>query len=241
MDPLWSETRWSALKYFIILIVSTYYILCISWIIKCLSLTHGANMKIYFCVWLKPETKLFSFSIILYFNCFIFVGFWILICGDSNSLFYSVRRIGLSTWDVFAWFVTSAVHSGWNYVPMKKEWIHLYICRVVDQIYVCLTPRNNWCLWKAYLCIGLVSTFLQLVYNFLILIHFTEWKPVVLKPRGRPKIRKEDEVKREVKVLTICHWKMQDKTRNEWKSIMEQAESSSRRLQRRTRKRILIH
>ena len=36
MDPLWSETCWSTFKYFIILIVSTHYILCISWIIKCL-------------------------------------------------------------------------------------------------------------------------------------------------------------------------------------------------------------
>jgi len=36
MDLLWSETRWSIFKYFIILIVSTYCILCISWIIKCL-------------------------------------------------------------------------------------------------------------------------------------------------------------------------------------------------------------
>ena len=36
MDLLWSETFWSTFKYFIILIVSTYYILCISWILKCL-------------------------------------------------------------------------------------------------------------------------------------------------------------------------------------------------------------
>jgi len=36
MDPPWSETRWSTFKYFVILIVSTYYMLCISWIIKCL-------------------------------------------------------------------------------------------------------------------------------------------------------------------------------------------------------------
>ena len=34
-------------KHFIILIVSTYYILCISWIVKRLSLTHGANMKFF--------------------------------------------------------------------------------------------------------------------------------------------------------------------------------------------------
>ena len=30
MDPLWSETCWSTFKYFIILIVFTFYILCIS-------------------------------------------------------------------------------------------------------------------------------------------------------------------------------------------------------------------
>ena len=36
MEPLRSETCWTTFKYFIILIVSTYYILCISWITKCL-------------------------------------------------------------------------------------------------------------------------------------------------------------------------------------------------------------
>ena len=41
MDPLWSETCLSTFKYFIILIVSTYYILCISWIIKCLIIIDG--------------------------------------------------------------------------------------------------------------------------------------------------------------------------------------------------------
>jgi len=34
MDHLWSETCWSAFKYFVILIVSEYYILCISWTIE---------------------------------------------------------------------------------------------------------------------------------------------------------------------------------------------------------------
>jgi len=43
-DPLWSETCWSTSKYFIILIVSTYYILCISWTIKCL-ITIDARCK----------------------------------------------------------------------------------------------------------------------------------------------------------------------------------------------------
>ena len=36
MDPLWSETCCTTFKYLITLIISTYYILCISWIIKCL-------------------------------------------------------------------------------------------------------------------------------------------------------------------------------------------------------------
>ena len=35
-DPLWYETCRSTFKYFIILIISPYYILCISWIIKCI-------------------------------------------------------------------------------------------------------------------------------------------------------------------------------------------------------------
>jgi len=41
MDPLWSETCWSTFKYFIILIVSTYYIYIEhSWIMKCLIETY---------------------------------------------------------------------------------------------------------------------------------------------------------------------------------------------------------
>ena len=37
MDPVWSETCRSTIKYFIILIVSTCYILCTDWIAKCLT------------------------------------------------------------------------------------------------------------------------------------------------------------------------------------------------------------
>ena len=36
MVPPLSETCWGTIKYFLILIVSTCYILCISWIITCL-------------------------------------------------------------------------------------------------------------------------------------------------------------------------------------------------------------
>jgi len=45
MDPLWSEIYWSTFKYRIILIVSLNYILCTSWIIKCL-LVNDARCKL---------------------------------------------------------------------------------------------------------------------------------------------------------------------------------------------------
>jgi len=46
MDPLWPETCWNTFKYFIISIVSTYYILCISWTVKCLILIFEDFWKI---------------------------------------------------------------------------------------------------------------------------------------------------------------------------------------------------
>jgi len=46
MDPLRSETFWNTFKYFIILIVSTYYILCISCIIKCLNIVRSSGIII---------------------------------------------------------------------------------------------------------------------------------------------------------------------------------------------------
>jgi len=51
MDPLSSKTCWSTFKYFIILIVSTYYILCVSWIIKCLIIIDArCKHEDYWCI-----------------------------------------------------------------------------------------------------------------------------------------------------------------------------------------------
>ena len=47
MDPLGSETCWRTFKYFIILNLSTYYILCISWIIKFLSNLEFRKLDLY--------------------------------------------------------------------------------------------------------------------------------------------------------------------------------------------------
>jgi len=68
MDPRWSETTcWSTFKYFIILVVSTYYILCIGWIIKCLNLLivcafrenlrKDGRKKFAFIFCVHPETR----------------------------------------------------------------------------------------------------------------------------------------------------------------------------------------
>jgi len=56
MDPLWSETCWSTFKYFIIWIVSAYYILCISWIIKCSSQRVSSRLRLK-CDSTRAETR----------------------------------------------------------------------------------------------------------------------------------------------------------------------------------------
>ena len=58
MDPLWSETCWSTFKYFIILIVSTYYILCISWLIKSSIKLHVTLLNKYFLAHLVSKKHL---------------------------------------------------------------------------------------------------------------------------------------------------------------------------------------
>jgi len=76
MDPLWFETCWSTFKYFIILIVSTYYILCISWIIKCLIIIdawckHEDSDSIFFKVPFSVGIHLFMLQNL--FRCFFFL------------------------------------------------------------------------------------------------------------------------------------------------------------------------
>jgi len=74
MDRLWSETCWNTFKYFIILIVSTYYILCISWIIKCLMLApfFPENHAVYEIMWknmVKPDSPQTTDNITLRSAC----------------------------------------------------------------------------------------------------------------------------------------------------------------------------
>jgi hypothetical protein len=44
-----------------------------------------------------------------------------------------------------------------------------------------------------------------------------EWKPIALRPRRRPKMSWDDDVKHDLKLTKTHHWKKQNKSRNEWK------------------------
>jgi hypothetical protein len=48
------------------------------------------------------------------------------------------------------------------------------------------------------------------------------WKSRTFRSRGRPKMRWEDDIKHNLKVTKIYHWKKQVKSRNEWKQITDQ-------------------
>ena len=72
MDPLRSETCWSTFKHFIILNVSTYYILCIGWIIQCLIFISKIWIMEFFNIcWLLLLLLLYlrRIWIIVYCNC----------------------------------------------------------------------------------------------------------------------------------------------------------------------------
>jgi len=76
MDPLWSEICWSTFKYFIILIVSTYYILCISWTIMCL-ISIDAR-----CKHEEPNHKIQHLAV-------PYVSVWCLMaCGSGSPFFH---------------------------------------------------------------------------------------------------------------------------------------------------------
>jgi len=51
IDPVWSETYWSIFKYFINLIVSTFYII-----------VHKLDNKIFICWWCKMQTWRLTFN-----------------------------------------------------------------------------------------------------------------------------------------------------------------------------------
>ena len=135
MDPLWSETFWSTYKNFIILIVSTYYILCISWKIKCLTTT----------VFMKTWRTCFGFScnpllgcILIQTSAQLFVYSTVIIHFIHISPITGPRCPEGSRQLRFPDYVTmvvrlSALHTG-RFYPRKYSWYSFLL--EADYIYM---------------------------------------------------------------------------------------------------------
>jgi hypothetical protein len=51
------------------------------------------------------------------------------------------------------------------------------------------------------------------------------WKPISKRPRGRPKPRWEDDVKKSVQKLKLSNWKTLVQDRRRWKELVEKAKT----------------
>jgi len=51
------------------------------------------------------------------------------------------------------------------------------------------------------------------------------WKPISKRPTGRPKIRWEDDVKKDIQRLKVLNWKTFVQDRRRWKEVVEKAKT----------------
>jgi len=99
MAPLWSKTRWSTFKYFIILIVFT-YISCISWIIKCLTL-YLLTWRIW---WAPNNASKGQMGFNLVFKVLIIIDAW---CKHADCKIFIMKLIFPNTFLVcINWGIT---------------------------------------------------------------------------------------------------------------------------------------
>jgi len=132
MDPLWSETYWSTFKYVIILIVSTYYILCISWIIKCLIPITGSHVHCYMRQVINyqrtavPHTKKQHFSFYSQTKQFVYNFLFLQKCSQFCSIIQCIRQTRV-TWPCLVQTIQMSECSnndqeGQNIKPNFKVW-----------------------------------------------------------------------------------------------------------------------
>jgi hypothetical protein len=57
------------------------------------------------------------------------------------------------------------------------------------------------------------------------------WKPISRRPIGRPKIRWEDDVRKERQKLKVSNWKTLVQVRRRWKELVERAKTLQRVVQ----------
>jgi hypothetical protein len=52
-----------------------------------------------------------------------------------------------------------------------------------------------------------------------------KWKPYATRPKGRPRVRWEDDVRKGLSRMGVSNWKQRMQERNKWKEIIEQAKT----------------
>jgi hypothetical protein len=56
------------------------------------------------------------------------------------------------------------------------------------------------------------------------------WKPISRRPIGRPKIRWEDDIRKDIQKLKVPNWKILVQDRRRWKELVEKAKSLHKEL-----------
>ena len=52
-----------------------------------------------------------------------------------------------------------------------------------------------------------------------------KWKPYATRPKGRPRLRWEDDVRNDLRKMGVINWKQMMQERKKWKEIIEQAKT----------------
>ena len=52
-----------------------------------------------------------------------------------------------------------------------------------------------------------------------------KWKPYATRPKGRPRVSWEDDVRNDLRKMGVNNWKQRMQERKQWKEIIEQAKT----------------
>ena len=55
-----------------------------------------------------------------------------------------------------------------------------------------------------------------------------KWKPYATRPKGRPRVRWEDDVRNDLRKMGVNNWKRTTQERKKWKEIIEKRQNSQR-------------
>jgi len=52
-----------------------------------------------------------------------------------------------------------------------------------------------------------------------------KWKPYATRPKGRPRVRWEDDARNDLRKMGMTNWKQRTQERKQWKEIIEQVKT----------------